>query len=67
MNGTVHTMPVNDLIDHTVTDDCTCGPTLIPVPRDDGSMGWQAIHHALDGREFTEPDYTGPAMPKEPR
>ena len=62
----VHVSPVGDLIEHDVDGgDCPCGPTTKPVPRDDGSMGWVILHHALDGREFAEHDYTGPAMPRE--
>jgi len=63
--STWHTYPTGDVIEHILSDDCPCGPTTEPVPRDDGSMGWLALHHSLDGREFTEPDYTGPAMPTE--
>lgn len=52
---TVHTYPVNDLIEHdTDGDDCACGPTLEPVFRDDGSNGWHVLHHSLDGREAHE-------------
>lgn len=52
----VHAYPVDDLIDHdTDGDDCPCGPESIPVPREDGSMGWVISHHSLDGRELTEP------------
>ena len=51
----LHTFPVNDIIEHdTGGDDCPCGPTVIPVKRDDGSMAWQMIHHSLDGRELKE-------------
>lgn len=52
---TVHTYPVNDLIEH-VTDggECPCGPTTEPVMRQDGSNGWVVIHHSLDGREANE-------------
>jgi hypothetical protein len=35
-------------------DDCPCGPSVEPVPADDGSMGWLVTHHSLDGRELTE-------------
>jgi hypothetical protein len=53
--ATVHTYPVNDLIEHdTDGSDCSCGPTTEPVPLDDGTIGWQVIHHSLDGREQTE-------------
>jgi hypothetical protein len=53
-----HTYPVNDLIEH-VTDggDCPCGPTTVPLKRDDGSIAFQQVHHALDGREHFEDDH----------
>lgn len=52
---TVHTFPVGDLIEHaTDGDDCVCGPTTKPVPREDGSIGWQIVHHPLDEREASE-------------
>lgn len=55
MTGAVHTYPVADLIEHeTEGDECPCGPTVEPVERDDGSIGWHLIHHSLDGRENTE-------------
>jgi hypothetical protein len=41
-------------IEHELTDDCVCGPTSIPVPREDGSIGWVVQHHSLDGREQLE-------------
>lgn len=66
-DGAVHTLPVRDLIEHDTSDDCWCGPTCEPVPRDDGSMGWLYMHHSLDGREFREPNYTGPPIPVEAR
>jgi len=51
----VHTCPARDIIAHdTDGDDCPCGPTVIPVERADGSMGWQMLHHSLDGRELKE-------------
>jgi hypothetical protein len=51
---TVHVEPINDLVDHEDSDECPCGPTVEPVPRDDGSVGWLVIHHSLDGRERFE-------------
>jgi len=45
---------VVDLIDHSQTDACPCGPTCEPVERSDGSYGWMYTHHSLDGREATE-------------
>jgi hypothetical protein len=53
----VHVIPNNDLIQHDISDDCTCGPTTEPVKRDDGSVAWLHIHHSLDGREHHEPDH----------
>jgi hypothetical protein len=51
----VHTIPVNDLIEHlTNGEDCPCGPTVKPLQREDGSIGYQYLHHSLDGREFRE-------------
>jgi hypothetical protein len=49
----LHVVPVGDAVDHdTSTDEgCICGPTAKPVEGTDGSIGWIAIHHSLDGRE----------------
>lgn len=53
--STVHVLPVADLIEHeSGADDCACGPTIEPVQREDGSMGWLITHHSLDGRERSE-------------
>ena len=53
--GTVHVVPVNDLVLHeAVGDDCPCGPKAVPVPREDGSMGWMMVHASLYGRELAE-------------
>lgn len=49
-----HVYPVNDLIEHTIDDDCVCGPTQYPARRDDGSIGWIVVHYSLDGREQRE-------------
>ena len=55
MAGTVHVLPVGDLIAHEETgDDCPCGPRIEPVPADDGSIGWLVLHHSLDNREASE-------------
>lgn len=49
--GPVHVWPINDWMAHdTEGGDCPCGPSVEPVPRADGSMGWLVTHHALDGR-----------------
>ena len=50
----VHVIPKDDLTEHEITEDCVCGPTLDPVKRGDGSIGWVVIHHSLDGREADE-------------
>ncbi|MFJ4926854.1 hypothetical protein [Streptomyces sp. NPDC088736] len=49
----LHVTPVGDAIEHDTSADsaCVCGPTDKPVPREDGSIGWIAVHHSLDGRE----------------
>lgn len=60
----VHVVPCDDLIHHALTDECACGPTCEPVPRDDGTFGWVYTHHSLDGREHNEheniPDFIPP-------
>lgn len=50
----VHVVPVDDLIDHALDDDCGCGATPEPVDRGDGADGWLWVHHSLDGRETGE-------------
>lgn len=47
-----HVYPLNDLIEHElVADACVCGPQ---VKYQDGML---VLHHSLDGRELSEPDY----------
>ncbi len=55
--GTAVVHPLNDLGEHDIDgeDGCPCGPTVEPVPRPDGSIGWLITHHSLDGREQHEP------------
>lgn len=53
-NADFHVRPVNDLVQHDLTDSCVCGTTTVPVERDDGTIGWYVLHHALDGREQRE-------------
>lgn len=50
----LHVMPAWDVVGHETSDDCPCGPEQDPVKRSDGSVGWVAIHHSLDGRETNE-------------
>lgn len=52
--GTLHVMPIADLVEHSEDEDCVCGPRTEPAQRDDGSMGWVLVHHSLDGREAHE-------------
>ena len=54
--ATIHTIPLNDLIEHDTSgnEDCICGPRVEAVFREDGSNGWVVLHHSLDGREFRE-------------
>ncbi len=33
---------------HDLADDCWCNPTVMPVERDDGSIGWNYAHHEHD-------------------
>ena len=55
MSEAVHTYPLNDAVEHELEGtDCVCGPEVVPVEREDGSMGWQVVHHSLDGREENE-------------
>ena len=46
MSNDWHVVPVNDLRDHAVAEDCWCEPT-----EDEGV--W--VHHSLDHREKGEP------------
>lgn len=62
--ASVHVRPLRDLVDHTLTEDCVCGPTIEPVRRADGSVWWLVRHHSLDGREHREPDHDRAACPR---
>lgn len=60
MSDTVHTIPVDDLIEHdTSGEPCVCGPRVEAAFREDGSNGWLVVHHSLDGREQHEEDHDG--------
>lgn len=54
MSGTIHVLPVGDLVEHETSEECVCLPTSEAVPREDGSVGWLVTHHSLDGRERKE-------------
>jgi hypothetical protein len=49
----LHVMPRGDLVEHAADDNCVCGPAMLREVRADGSDGWIAVHHALDGRAVT--------------
>ena len=50
--ATIHTYPVNDLLEHDVeSDDCPCLPNVEPVETEDGGVNWLVVHNAWDGRE----------------
>lgn len=61
MSDTVHTFPVDDVIEHDTEnfDACVCGPDVEFL---DGG-GKLVTHHALDGREHSEPDHDRAACP----
>jgi hypothetical protein len=42
----IHSVPVNDLIEHEISEDCVCGPTVEYC-----NPGWHYMHHSLDNRE----------------
>lgn len=49
-----HVYPVRDSIVHEAWEECPCGPAISAEFRGDGSNGWLAVHHSLDGRELRE-------------
>lgn len=53
-DGEFHVVPQGDAVEHECFDGCVCGPTVEPIERGDGSMGWLYVHHSLDGRELNE-------------
>lgn len=54
----VHVLPVNDLREHVTGRACWCRPSLVDET-DEGAVveGAVVVHHALDGREYHEPDH----------
>lgn len=50
-----HVIPHKDLIKHTESDECVCGPATTFL--DDGLV--MHTHASLDGREHNEPDWKG--------
>ena len=43
----IHTMPTRDAIEHTLSDDCPCGPALECLQTGRGDV-WKVSHHQLD-------------------
>lgn len=50
----IHVYPIDDLIEHELTEDCPCGvaPELERTT-EDGDR-WVIVHSSLDGRELRE-------------
>lgn len=55
-DGDVHIVPVDDLVDHDIDEDCVCRPTPEFVNPDTGTAYRVTLwaHHSLDGRELIE-------------
>jgi hypothetical protein len=45
VTDTLHIRPVPDAEQHTISDDCWCGPTFGPVEQNDGTIRWIYVHH----------------------
>lgn len=56
-----HVVPVNDIVEHELSEDCECGPEVLYINPDTGvpfsSGGRLVTHNAADQREKDEPDY----------
>jgi hypothetical protein len=50
----VHAYPLDDIVEHELTPECSCGPTVEAVFDEGVLLGWLYTHHSLDGREFGE-------------
>jgi hypothetical protein len=48
----IHIIPHLDLVKHSESDECVCGPEAIYL----GDNAWIYTHASLDGREYAEPD-----------
>jgi len=49
--GRIHTVPLDDMAEHSLCADCACGPK-VEYPED--SQVQHVIHNAFDGRDFDE-------------
>lgn len=51
----IHVWPIDDLVEHTLTEDCVCLPEIDDSGRlADGKKVFEYVHHALDQRELFE-------------
>jgi len=50
-SGRPHIFPISDLVEHTVTEDCVCGPSDELLVGQEGGDRWVLVHHRLDGKE----------------
>lgn len=50
----IHIIPLDDCVAHEHNEDCACGPEVVPVETDDGTVNYVIGHHSLDGREHME-------------
>lgn len=48
--GDYHIAPIGDLVEHSLSEECVCGPAIEKV--ENGSR--MITHHSLDGREQYE-------------
>ena len=51
--GIIHTVPLEDLHDHSLSPQCACQPRAEIVEE---SNVLQVVHNAFDGRDFDERD-----------
>lgn len=47
----LHVIPQHDLMLH-LANGCACSPRRYPVGLPDGTVKWQVVHNALDGRDL---------------
>jgi hypothetical protein len=51
--GRIHTVPLDDLHEHSLCADCACGLKVIII---DKTRVQHVVHNAFDGRDFEEHD-----------
>jgi hypothetical protein len=50
----VYIVPLDDIVEHSQSPTCICGPQLLETQLADGSAGSQLVHASMDGRELTQ-------------